>query len=180
MSEQPREESEFPVGRLVGGLIVLGLGILMLFDQIDFRWGLDLSRLWPLIVIVVGITKIAGAQSRRKGRAGFLILFMGCWMLINTLHLWGFDWSNSWPLVFFAVGLASIARPCPDQTAIKGVWMIGLGALFLLVTRNIIGLTWSMAGPIALVMVGLAIMFKAFPLQRGSRSENGGSHAPVQ
>ncbi|MHC1708275.1 MAG: PspC domain-containing protein [Bacteroidales bacterium] len=51
-------------GSLIGGMILLTLGVLFLMDELIPY--LDFGKLWPVILIVVGIILIANTISRNK------------------------------------------------------------------------------------------------------------------
>jgi Domain of unknown function (DUF5668)/N-terminal domain of toast_rack, DUF2154 len=56
-------------GPELAGLLLIGLGVFFLLDQlgwINFGWGL----IWPLIIIGVGVVILAGALGVRGGRSG--------------------------------------------------------------------------------------------------------------
>lgn len=55
--------SEFR-GEKIAGIIVLGLGLLFLLEQ--FIPNFSFGRLWPLILIFIGIMILAGAARRRE------------------------------------------------------------------------------------------------------------------
>lgn len=51
-------------GMIVGGMIVLGVGVLFLLEQLDIIPGMDV--IWPVFPIIVGIALIAGGLLRRR------------------------------------------------------------------------------------------------------------------
>jgi len=51
-------------GRVIGGLIVLGLGVIFLLSELDVIP--DLGKMWPLILVVIGIALLAGAVVKRE------------------------------------------------------------------------------------------------------------------
>jgi Na+-transporting methylmalonyl-CoA/oxaloacetate decarboxylase gamma subunit len=51
-------------GRVIGGLIVLGLGIVFLLAELDVIP--DLGRMWPLILVVIGIALLVGAAFKKE------------------------------------------------------------------------------------------------------------------
>jgi len=52
-------------GLLIGGVITLGVGTLFLLSNLDIIP--SLSKMWPLIPIVVGIALIIGAFKKGNG-----------------------------------------------------------------------------------------------------------------
>ena len=88
---------------VVGGALLLnGIGVI----EFASAW-----RLWPVLIIVVGLMHIAeGGDSRERARGLFWIL-IGSWLLAAELHLFGFTYHNSWPVLLIALGLNILLRP---------------------------------------------------------------------
>lgn len=108
MQHGRRHRSERPIGRLVAGmiLIVLGLGFTLenlgILDlDIDSFW-----RFWPLLLIVIGVTKML---SRAERAAGLWVLGIGVWLQVVMLGLWGLDWKTSWPVLLILIGGIMVA-----------------------------------------------------------------------
>jgi len=59
-------EKESRNGSLIGGLILIILGILFLFENLDI---LDFSEAWPLILVIIGVGLIvksfAGSKQKK-------------------------------------------------------------------------------------------------------------------
>lgn len=94
-------------GRLIFGLVLLGLGLFFLLDRfdlirLDVPWGW-----WPLILVALGLGKLLGAAVRRDPHGGAWLLFVGVWLILNFQGYFGFTWENSWPL-FLVMGGAMI------------------------------------------------------------------------
>lgn len=49
------KEEKDKKGRLIGGLIILTIGLIFLFQNILPQYGIDFGKLWPLILIVIAI-----------------------------------------------------------------------------------------------------------------------------
>lgn len=63
MDNEPRKQEHNPRGMMVSGLIVMGIGVLFLAEQMG--WLPGMHRTWPLILIVVGLALIAGALFKK-------------------------------------------------------------------------------------------------------------------
>lgn len=65
--QQPYQQQPMPAerrggrGGVVAGLILIGLGVLFLIDEFT---GIDIGRLWPLILIIIGISIMLGGRRR--------------------------------------------------------------------------------------------------------------------
>lgn len=152
------EESRFPLtGMTVLGLALVALGVILLIGDFDYGW--EWQNLWPLLIVVVGLGTLVGAESTDHRRRGLILVGIGGWFLVNTMGLWGLHFGNSWPLILLAIGTAKILQPGRDGRQ-GGFWMIGAGLIFLAVTRGLFGLTWATAWPLFLILAGLSIMFR--------------------
>ncbi|OQA52698.1 MAG: DNA-binding transcriptional activator PspC [candidate division WS2 bacterium ADurb.Bin280] len=52
-------------GRLIGGLIILAVGLIFLFDNILPDLGLNFGKLWPLIIIIIALGIIIDSGKRK-------------------------------------------------------------------------------------------------------------------
>jgi hypothetical protein len=59
-----KEEKEDRHGMVIGGIIVLGVGVLFLLSNLDIIP--DIGKMWPLILVVVGIALLIGAVIKRE------------------------------------------------------------------------------------------------------------------
>lgn len=87
---------------LVVGLTILGLGVVLLFDQAGlFGWPSSWS-IWPFLIIALGLARFA--QPRADGsRDGGWLIFLGTLLLLNETRMLRFR--DSWPLILVALGV---------------------------------------------------------------------------
>ena len=64
MTDEQSKEAETRSGKLIGGLIVLGVGILFLLVNYDIIP--SLNRSWPFFMIIVGVALIIGSFVKKK------------------------------------------------------------------------------------------------------------------
>ena len=101
----PGGERETPVasGRLIFGLVLVGLGLFFLLDRLgmvrfDLPW-----QWWPLILVALGVGKLLRG-GRRDAQGGVWLIFVGAWLICNFQGYFGLAWDNSWPLFLVAGG----------------------------------------------------------------------------
>ena len=63
MSDTKPKRRKSPHGKMVSGIILLGIGVLFLLNNFDI---LFIDESWPLILIVVGIALLVGAWLRKQ------------------------------------------------------------------------------------------------------------------
>jgi len=111
-SPAPESGRESPVsgGRLVFGLVLVGLGLFFLLDRFglvrfDLPW-----RWWPLILVALGVGKFLRPGDRGDAQGGVWLIFVGAWLIANFEGFFGLDWDNSWPLFLVAGGAMLVWR----------------------------------------------------------------------
>lgn len=97
--------------RIFWGLLLIVVGALLLFAQMDWwSFGRLVSRFWPVIFILLGISMLVSNNFRNVGSGVFFILFGAFFLLVkwNVLHE---IWRYIWPGVIIAAGLWILLRP---------------------------------------------------------------------
>jgi len=59
-----QDEKDNRHGMVIGGLIVLGLGVVFLLANLNIIP--DLSTIWPLVLVVIGIALLVGAVVKKE------------------------------------------------------------------------------------------------------------------
>ncbi len=88
--------------RLFAGLVVTALGAIALLDNFNIVRIGNVWRLWPLILIAVGLAKLLRGSPGRF--AGTLLSVAGLWLLLENLGAWPYSLGDLWPLFVVAVG----------------------------------------------------------------------------
>jgi predicted membrane protein len=88
-------------GGLIPGAIILAVGIIFLLDGLGYVRARHFLQFWPMILIFVGISKLA----RRDARIwGLIVLLFGVFLQLSELGIGHFTWSQFWPLLLIAGG----------------------------------------------------------------------------
>jgi hypothetical protein len=90
------------------GIAMITIGLILLAERLAIAPYLDLSRLWPLLIVAFGIGRIATADEedrRRHGRFGGLwFVFVGVLFLMHNYGVMTI--AQSWPLFIVAGGVS--------------------------------------------------------------------------
>jgi predicted membrane protein len=98
-------------GRIFWGLMLIVLGTLFLFDQLgEIDFGDFVSRYWPAVFIVIGLSILVGSGLRSAGPALFFILF-GAFFLLMRLEILHYSLWHYWPVFVIAAGVWILLRP---------------------------------------------------------------------
>jgi predicted membrane protein len=106
-------------GGLVLGLILAGIGVLLLLQNLGVLYIDDLWEYWPVILILLGVSRAATACSWGSRIWGGAVAFAGVIFLLGNLGIiHGNVWNFFWPAILICVGLGMLARGAERQ----GYW----------------------------------------------------------
>ncbi|NQV38180.1 MAG: hypothetical protein HQ509_09290 [Candidatus Marinimicrobia bacterium] len=112
-----RKVNKSTTGHSIGGFLLIAIGGLFLLDSLHIMdFGHFTGEWWPIILILVGISKF------RKNRqsSGLLLIVLGAIFLSTTLGIINLDriW-RFWPLILIGIGLQIIFRSRGNQSLFK-------------------------------------------------------------
>lgn len=88
-------------GVLWGALIAV-VGLVLLVDNLGIFPAVQFYRLWPMILVVVGLMNIVC----RSGRLfGILLIIFGALFQLSEFGIWHFGWPQIWPVALISVGV---------------------------------------------------------------------------
>jgi predicted membrane protein len=120
--------------RLFVGLVILALGSLALLDNFGVVRIVNVWRMWPLILVAVGMAKLLQARGSHGRFPGALFLIVGLWLLGQNLGVWPYSLGQLWPLLVVALGVFLVwgalgrrrEEPLPtDASRISSFSMLG-------------------------------------------------------
>jgi LiaF transmembrane domain len=97
------------------GLIMITIGLIFLGERLAVVPPLDVARLWPLLLVVIGVVRMAAPRHAVPDpvtgrvslacrlRAGFWLIFVGVFFLLDNYHVLAID--QLWPLFIVAGGV---------------------------------------------------------------------------
>jgi hypothetical protein len=175
-SERERS-SDIDQAARVGGIVLVGLGVLFLVQQV---FGLDVGKYgWPLFIILPGLAILAGFVLGGRGSAGLavpgcVVTTVGLMLAVqNTLAVWQ-TWSYAWALIPAAVGLGlRLQGERLEQTKLiqRGTRLLEGGLLAFVVFAVFFELILdishlganaarSILGPAVLILAGLYLLLR--------------------
>lgn len=94
------------LGTLLGGLALVALGALLLLAELGVAdLGALAGKLWPLVLVAVGVRRLFDPD-RRGG--GIWLTAAGLWLLVPSFGLFGLGFRESWPLLLVFGGLGMV------------------------------------------------------------------------
>jgi predicted membrane protein len=90
--------------QLILGLLLLLIGGALLLDNLGLMNAYYIVRLWPVALILIGLSCLFQSE-RAAGRAAcFFWIFIGTWLLLGNLHVFRLHLWDLWPLPFIVAG----------------------------------------------------------------------------
>jgi predicted membrane protein len=90
--------------QVILGVLVIGMGLLFLLDNMniwDFHRAIEF---WPMAFILVGVIKLFDTNSSDGYFLGAILILVGVLMIMGRLGLIYFSWRALWPLMLIALG----------------------------------------------------------------------------
>ncbi|HEX8613773.1 MAG TPA: DUF5668 domain-containing protein [Telluria sp.] len=104
------------------GLGVIAFGLLYLLDNLYIIDRREVMRFWPVLVVVVGLVKFAGAQSRHERMVFGLIAAAGVILTLNRLgYGYFFNARTLWPVLLILFGISVIYKALRRRDPPHGV-----------------------------------------------------------
>jgi predicted membrane protein len=99
-------------GRIFWGLVFIIVGVLFLLEQMgELDIGHIISRYWPAIFILIGISIIISNDFKTTGPGVFFILF-GAFFLLMEMRIFNRTlWHYFWPILIIGLGLWVLVKP---------------------------------------------------------------------
>jgi predicted membrane protein len=98
-------------GGMIIGLAVIAVGVLFLLRNVGIVYFDDLWQFWPVILIVVGLSKLSNPHRASNVVSALIICGIGTVFLLRNLgYIYGDVWSYLWPGILIAVGLSILVK----------------------------------------------------------------------
>lgn len=102
---------------LIGGVILILVGMMFLAGNYDLGFDVNFGRLWPLILVVLGLGKVIFPEGESR-LSGMPLLFVGGIFLAHNYDVMRIQ--QSWPLFIVAAGLGILAGGWSCSTRPEG------------------------------------------------------------
>jgi predicted membrane protein len=120
---RPRRLHSGMSGMLLGGLIVAA-GLVLLLDNLNIVGVYDIWRFWPVVLVIVGVSKALESRSSSGQVWGGFIAVIGLIFLADTFQIRIFDFDISeiiWPLAIIGFGVFMLIRGLDRKRYIEGL-----------------------------------------------------------
>lgn len=93
-----------PSHQVILGLLVIGMGVLFLLDNLDILDFRHAIGFWPLAFIVAGSIALFGDGPRSGNYTGAVLIGVGVLMILGRMGFLYISWGMVWPLALIALG----------------------------------------------------------------------------
>jgi len=97
----PTEDSFRVTPRMILGLAIMTAGVLFTLDNLGYIDAEDYLRLWPIVLVLVGVAKLVDRGPSGRS-SGLLWILCGVALLLDRLRLVSID--RLWPLLLVLIG----------------------------------------------------------------------------
>src|SRR5690348_12627400 len=95
---------------LIPALVIIGIGVLFLLNNLHVLYMDQWYRYWPVILIAAGLAKIVDSVYPRGRVLGGVLVAVGGLCLANNLNVIQLSWEDFWPLVLIGVGVLMLVN----------------------------------------------------------------------
>jgi predicted membrane protein len=104
------KHSSFFIPRLIIGLGIILIGVLLMLGNLNIINPHEYLRLWPALIIVIGISYLFQCQNGSGRIWGIVLTFFGTGLLLDRLYFINFSLWDYWPLILVFVGIMMIVK----------------------------------------------------------------------
>ncbi len=102
---------------LVMAVALIALGVLFFLSNLGLLRMHDIFAYWPVILIVVGLTKLSKTPGMPGSLHGIMFIVIGCVFLMVNLGLFSIHGRMLWPLILVGVGVLMLSRSIAQRDA---------------------------------------------------------------
>lgn len=109
------KQPQFSSQKLVFGLVLIAIGAGAFVDALDLWNPRVLWRLWPLVLILLGLASEVDALRERRSDGGSFLIGIGVWFFAATQDIFGLTYRSAFPLGVVVVGLFMTLHAIVDK-----------------------------------------------------------------
>ena len=146
---------------MAAGAVIVVLGVLLTLDTLEIFNISEARRFWPLILVALGVGRIAEGPGRRRS-FGFLMLGLGVAFQLQQFGLLAVEWSDLgrwWPLMLVGALYALFDFRWRGR-GLLFVCILVVGGYLQLRELGLVDFPIQRLWPLGLVMLGLYIILR--------------------
>ncbi|HEX7831725.1 MAG TPA: DUF5668 domain-containing protein [Thermoanaerobaculia bacterium] len=117
-STQSATQQKIPIDKLVIGLVLIVVGVAGFLGTIDVLHFRDIWRLWPVLLIAIGLGNEVESIRNRRNNNGWILIAIGTWFLIGNFDIFGLSHGRAFPVVIVIAGASMALHALIDRPAV--------------------------------------------------------------
>jgi hypothetical protein len=126
--------------QVILGVLVIGMGLLFLLDNLAIWDFTRAIQFWPMAFILVGVIKLFDTSSADGYFLGAVLILVGVLMMMSRLGYIYFSWRTIWPLLLIALGGSVLYK------AVTGRRLIGSSLKGVAASDDVVDVTAILGG----------------------------------
>jgi predicted membrane protein len=102
--------------QLVFGVVIILLGLIFILDHLEMFEAGSLTRYWPILLIIYGITRMTPGGGGRGLTSGVFFWVIGLLLLLKNLDVISVNLWDYWPVVLLFIGGMLVWRALRTRT----------------------------------------------------------------
>lgn len=97
-----------PTAGVVFAVLIIAAGVVLFLDNLGIYHFYNIWRLWPVALILLGVSKMFESQGVRGRLWAGLVTAAGVLFLLDNLGIWQLSWGLIWPLALVGIGVSML------------------------------------------------------------------------
>jgi predicted membrane protein len=126
-------------GQVILGVMVIGLGLLFLLDNLNIFDFHRMVSFWPAVFILIGVVKLLDTRSPNGIMVGLAFTGVGIGLTLNRLGFLNFNWNTVLPLLAIGAGAVMVFRSLTGRRTIESVMKVDDGSDAIIEATAVLG-----------------------------------------
>ncbi|HEU4852693.1 MAG TPA: DUF5668 domain-containing protein [Telluria sp.] len=90
--------------QVVLGLVVIGMGLLFLLDNLNILEINGVFHFWPMVFMLIGVLKVYDSHDNAGRAFGLVLIAIGVMLTLRHMGYIHFGWRTIWPVLLIGIG----------------------------------------------------------------------------
>jgi predicted membrane protein len=126
-------------GQVILGVLVIGLGLLFLLDNLNIFDFHRVVSFWPAMFILIGVVKLLDTRSPNGILLGLVFTGLGVGLTLNRLGYLNFSWNTVLPVLAIGAGCVMVYRSLTGRRTIESAMKIDDGSDAIVEATAVLG-----------------------------------------
>ena len=95
---------------LIPAMVIIGIGVLFLLNNLHILYMDQWYRYWPVILIAAGLAKLVDSAAQGSRVMGGVMIGIGALFLADNLNVIQLTWADFWPVILIGIGVLMLVN----------------------------------------------------------------------